>query len=144
MVASWFAGRDVESNRGFADPPAAGILREPSITGTKRSTTGRYRHLSACGELGPAAMRARRARTVPGNRYDYRGQARPGRYWLATREHRAGFALAKADPKSASCPGITGSSARSKITSAYTPGIGPGPHPAQMRAHAAVRALIYA
>lgn len=40
-------------------------------------------------------MRARRARTVPGNRYDYRGQARPGRYWPATQEHRAGCALRK-------------------------------------------------
>ena len=29
--------------RAFAGPPAAGILREPSITGTKRSTTRRYR-----------------------------------------------------------------------------------------------------
>jgi hypothetical protein len=34
-------GRDDESNRGFAGPLPARILREPSITWTKRSITGR-------------------------------------------------------------------------------------------------------
>ena len=50
--------RDAGSSRGFAGPPAAGLLRQPSITGTKRSTTGRYRDLTPRG-LGPAAMCAR-------------------------------------------------------------------------------------
>src|SRR3974390_2515160 len=33
----------------FAGPPAAGIVRDSSITGPERSITGRYRDLSACG-----------------------------------------------------------------------------------------------
>jgi hypothetical protein len=128
--------RDAGSSRRFAGPPAAGILREPSITGTKRSTTGRYRDLTPRGLVRPLCARVR---GVSANRYDYRGQARPGRYWHATQGHRAGFALAKADSKSASCPGITGSNACSEIMSASSPGIGPGPHPVQVRAHAAMR-----
>ncbi len=74
----------------FAGPPAAGILRESSITGPQRSITGRYRDLSACG-VGSGCHVGARVRTVPGNRYHYgaRGQTRPGRCWHATRGHRA-------------------------------------------------------
>jgi hypothetical protein len=50
-----------------------------------------------------------RARTVPGNRYDYgaRGQTTPGRCWHARRGPEPAFALATAGSKSASCPGFT-------------------------------------
>ena len=120
---SWFAVRRGEKpSRGFAGPPAAGILRESSITGPKRSITGRYRDLSACG-VGSGGHVGARARTVPGNRYDYgaRDQTRPGRCWHARRGPEPAFALATAGSKSASCPGFTGGSACSKIMSASSP-----------------------
>ena len=127
---SWFAaGGTPVLAAGSPAYPRQGSCANQISTWTKRSITGRYR--------GPVSVRgwarlpwwARRSGLSPGNPHDYGARSQTGLNATGMPHEDTEPASPRPKParKSASCSGFTGSSARSKIMNACSPGIGPGP-----------------
>jgi hypothetical protein len=122
-----------------AGAPAAGILRESSITGPSAQPPADTGTCLRAG-LGQAAIWARvsglcpevSTTSVPGVR------PAPDAAGMPREDTEPAFALATADSKSACCPGFTGGSARSK-TSAHPPRYRAWSAPLQVHVPAALR-----